>query len=167
MLPFFFCLFFRAAPVAHGGSQARGQLPAYTTTIATQDLSHICNMVHFLIELQTCILDMILCGPWLLTFGLLVLPSHSSFSIRNSLCFPLSNFHSLNLSHVSLDVQSPLFSLILSLTLSVRGGIIPLKTLWYSCISNFNPFCQIKVIPTDPILCLWSFEIYLRMGQQP
>ena len=45
----FACLF-RAAPAAHGNSRARGQIGAaagaYTTTIATQDLSHICDLLE-------------------------------------------------------------------------------------------------------------------------
>ena len=49
---FFFCIFAfsRAAPVACGGSQARGQIgavaPAYARATATRDLSHICNLHH-------------------------------------------------------------------------------------------------------------------------
>ena len=46
------CLF-RAVPVAHGGSQARGQirptvlqLPAYTTATATRDPSLACDLHH-------------------------------------------------------------------------------------------------------------------------
>ena len=46
---FLFCLF-RAAPAAHGGSQARGLIgpvvPAYTTATATPDPSHIFNLHH-------------------------------------------------------------------------------------------------------------------------
>ena len=43
--------FFRAATEAYGSSQARGwiselQLPAYTTAIATQDLSLVCDWHH-------------------------------------------------------------------------------------------------------------------------
>ena len=40
--------FFKAAPEAYGGSQARGriraELLAYTTAIATQDLNNICDL---------------------------------------------------------------------------------------------------------------------------
>ena len=49
---FVFCLFcfFRAAPEAYGGSQARGRIGAvalaYTTATATRDLSLICNLHH-------------------------------------------------------------------------------------------------------------------------
>ena len=43
-------MLFRAVPTAYGNSQARGeselQLLAYTTAIATQDLSSICNLHH-------------------------------------------------------------------------------------------------------------------------
>ena len=39
----FFCLF-RAAPVAYGGSQARGLMGAAAT--ATPDLSHVCDLHH-------------------------------------------------------------------------------------------------------------------------
>ena len=51
MFLFSFCfLLFRAAPVAYGGSQAKGpselQLPAYATAIATLDLSHVFNPYH-------------------------------------------------------------------------------------------------------------------------
>ena len=48
---FVFCIF-RAAPVAYGGSQARGRIRAadaslhYTTATATPDLSHVCNLHH-------------------------------------------------------------------------------------------------------------------------
>ena len=45
---FFFFFLFRAAPVAYGGSQARGRIRAttlaYTTATATQDLS--CDLPH-------------------------------------------------------------------------------------------------------------------------
>ena len=44
MMPFFPL---KAAPVAHGGSQAREselQLPTYTTATATPDQSHICDL---------------------------------------------------------------------------------------------------------------------------
>ena len=44
MMPFFPLM---AAPVAHGGSQAREselQLPTYTTATATPDQSHICDL---------------------------------------------------------------------------------------------------------------------------
>ena len=51
-----FCVcvcFFRATPVAHGGSQARGQrvkselqLLAYTAATALQDLSRVCDLHH-------------------------------------------------------------------------------------------------------------------------
>ena len=55
----FFLLFFSfvsmSAPVAHGSSQARGQIravpEAYTTAMATSDPSHICNLCH---NLQQC-----------------------------------------------------------------------------------------------------------------
>ena len=47
---FFFLFLFRAVPVAYGSSQARDlirlQLPAYTTAIATWDLSHLCRLHH-------------------------------------------------------------------------------------------------------------------------
>ena len=47
---FFFILLFRAAPAAYGSSQARGQTGAtaasYTTAIATQDPSHVCDQQH-------------------------------------------------------------------------------------------------------------------------
>ena len=49
-LSFFFFLFsfFRAAPAAYGSSQARVelelQLPAYITTTAIPDLSHVCDL---------------------------------------------------------------------------------------------------------------------------
>ena len=47
---FFIYLFFRAAPVAYGGSQARGPIGAIAASLstarATQDLSHICNLYH-------------------------------------------------------------------------------------------------------------------------
>ena len=47
---YLFSLFFRAVPVAHGGSQARVelelQLLAYATTTATQDPSQVCNLHH-------------------------------------------------------------------------------------------------------------------------
>ena len=43
-----FWFYFRAAPVAYGGSrlgvQLELQLPAYATATATRDLSHICNL---------------------------------------------------------------------------------------------------------------------------
>ena len=47
----FFFFFFRAVPVAHGSSQARGWIGAvaaglYTTATETQDPSHICNLHH-------------------------------------------------------------------------------------------------------------------------
>ena len=42
--------FFRAAPAAHGGSQARGPIraiaAAYTIATAMQDPSHVCNLHH-------------------------------------------------------------------------------------------------------------------------
>ena len=44
--------FFRAAPVAYGGSQARGPIRAaaaslaYTTGTATPDPSRVCNLYH-------------------------------------------------------------------------------------------------------------------------
>ena len=44
-----FCLF-RAAPVAYGvprlGVESELELPAYTTTSATWDPSHVCNLHH-------------------------------------------------------------------------------------------------------------------------
>ena len=45
---FFFFWPFRATPKAYGISQARCriQLPAYTTAIATPDLSHVCDLYH-------------------------------------------------------------------------------------------------------------------------
>ena len=47
---FFFFVFFRAAPMAYGGSQAkdliRALAAAYTTGTATQDPSHICDLHH-------------------------------------------------------------------------------------------------------------------------
>ena len=47
---FFFFGLFRATPTAYGSSQARKQselqLLAYTIAIATQDLSHICDLHH-------------------------------------------------------------------------------------------------------------------------
>ena len=53
-----FCLFvcFMVASVAYGSSQARGQSRAaavpYTTTLATLDLSHICDLGHSLWQCQ-------------------------------------------------------------------------------------------------------------------
>ena len=45
-----FFLLFRAAPMAYGGSQARGpvgaKLPAYATATAMQEPSHICDLHH-------------------------------------------------------------------------------------------------------------------------
>ena len=51
ILVFLFCpfAFSRAAPAAHGRSQARGLIgavAAYTTTTATQDPSRICDSHH-------------------------------------------------------------------------------------------------------------------------
>ena len=52
LLGFFVCcfVFFRAAPVAYGGSQVRVEsellLLAYTRATATQDPSRICNLHH-------------------------------------------------------------------------------------------------------------------------
>ena len=53
---FFFCLF-RATPLAHGGSQARGQVRAvaaglHLSHITTQDLSCVCNLHHSLWQCQ-------------------------------------------------------------------------------------------------------------------
>ena len=49
---FLFFAFFRAAPVAYGGSQARGLIRvaalAHTTATVTPDPSHICNLHHSL-----------------------------------------------------------------------------------------------------------------------
>ena len=44
----FFCLFAfsRAAPVAYGGSQARGLIGADITAAATQHPSPVCNLHH-------------------------------------------------------------------------------------------------------------------------
>ena len=46
----FLSFFFRAAPAAYGGSQARDeselQLPAYTPVTETRDLSHVCDLHH-------------------------------------------------------------------------------------------------------------------------
>ena len=50
ILLFFIFLSFRAAPMAYGGSQARGRTRAvatvYTTATATLDRTHICNLHH-------------------------------------------------------------------------------------------------------------------------
>ena len=46
MVVFFFFCHFRAAPAAHGGSQARGPIGAYTRAIATPDPSRVCNPHH-------------------------------------------------------------------------------------------------------------------------
>ena len=47
---FFFFVFSRAAPMAHGDSQARGPVravaAAYAKATATGDLSHICDLHH-------------------------------------------------------------------------------------------------------------------------
>ena len=47
---FVYCLLFRATPVAYGSSRLgvklELQLPAYATTTATPDPSHICNLHH-------------------------------------------------------------------------------------------------------------------------
>ena len=46
---FLFFFLFRATRVAYGSSQARGlqlQLPAYTTAIAMQELSQVCDLPH-------------------------------------------------------------------------------------------------------------------------
>ena len=49
ILFYFFC-FFRATPSACGvpslGVKSELQLPAYTTAIVTQDLSHVCELCH-------------------------------------------------------------------------------------------------------------------------
>ena len=49
-LRFFFFLYFRAAPVAFGGSQSRGRIGATAAglhhTTATRDLSHVCDLHH-------------------------------------------------------------------------------------------------------------------------
>ena len=53
---FWVFLLFRAAPLAYGGSQARGRIgavsPAYATGTAMQDLSHVCNLHHSLQQRQ-------------------------------------------------------------------------------------------------------------------
>ena len=50
--PFILCSFFRATPVAYGGSQARGPMGAavqvYITATAVPDLSHILDLPHSL-----------------------------------------------------------------------------------------------------------------------
>ena len=55
-LSFFFFFLFRAAPMAYGSPQFRGQIGAaagaYATAIATPDLSHICNLHHTLWQCQ-------------------------------------------------------------------------------------------------------------------
>ena len=47
---YYYYLFFRAALMAYGSSQARGQIevwpPAFATTTATRDLSCICDLHH-------------------------------------------------------------------------------------------------------------------------
>ena len=48
---FIYFLLFRAAPMAHGGSQARGQIRPYSTAIATPDPSHVCDLHHKLIAM--------------------------------------------------------------------------------------------------------------------
>ena len=49
---FFFPSFFKAIPAAYEvlglGIKSELQLPAYTTSIATQDLSHVCNLQIFM-----------------------------------------------------------------------------------------------------------------------
>ena len=54
----FWCAFFLGGgtPEAYGSSQARVesglQLPVHTTTTATQDLSHVCDLHHSLLQCQ-------------------------------------------------------------------------------------------------------------------
>ena len=45
-------LLFRATPVAYGSSQDRGQIGAYVTATAMQDLSLICDLYHSLQQCQ-------------------------------------------------------------------------------------------------------------------
>ena len=43
---FIYFLLFRATPAARGSSQTRGQIRAYPTATAMQDLSHVCSLHH-------------------------------------------------------------------------------------------------------------------------
>ena len=47
---FFFLAFFRAAPMAYGSSQAKGQIGGVAAGLhyspITQDQSHVCNLHH-------------------------------------------------------------------------------------------------------------------------